>query len=1122
MLKYRDIIEKLTTEQKLSLIASLDSLGGSAFEGTGIPCVKIGRMNDINAGAGYEYPSFQALANSWNAGLMGEVSGKLAARARSAGANLAFTPDLRLRSTPYQYGMTEDPLLAEIYAKAIASAAGKNGVLPCLSECGLNEVDAYYADKEVNRRALREYFLRPFSSFVSGENRAVSLSYATLSGKYRDINTENIGSFLKKSSPEGFIVSVGTDAASQVKSLAAGNILSDGDVGVIRAARDNYLNLKDKVNKGEWDAEELEKTCLQGRAISDAVIDQAADRVIEFAFACKRASESAKKSAPEAKKELSVKAAEESIVLLKNSANVLPLRKGTKIAVIGKIPTALGDFTHSAFAKAAAESGKCTVTGTCEGYEIGSDRSDELIAEACKCAAGADVTVLFLGTDAEREKAMTNGRKLSLPANQLALLSALCENRIKVIAVIDSGLCIDTSFDVKVPAVLVAPMDGAHCAKALVSVLTGAVSPSGRLAATYYDFTDEIYASAYANKQSEKSKVGVFIGYRNYDTAGCNVRYPFGYGLSYTEFRYSSLSVKENKVSFTVKNVGRRAGSEVAQVYLGKEDSSVVCPKKQLAAYTKIALKAGESRQVTLTLDSSAVSVNTNIGRVTEAGEYTVYVGSSVSDVRLTGKATLAGKKLKQSNENVSDYLQTFSNVLTDGYVFGDIKPVPKKGKKLKITGLTLVIISVLTAAAILALSALGIISFLPQLQILVAAMIPVAVLGVLLFVIGLAIGIRAKRKASVIPEKEAERIAATKKQTAKNMFEELFDDYSDSDDGSEEEQDDSVASDIFGISTVSCTATCQALDLFAAKRGINLGRKNSSKILAAFCSSRLIIVNGKTGAVPRLLEVLGEFFGSGYYADRYTGYASVEDMLGGGSGGTWYQSEVSRAITAASQHVDSVVMAVLEGVAPEDISGFFMPFTRYVNFPYSTNSAIQLNGSQIKVSPNLWFVFVLKDGARVSATDPYIANLAAYIDLDFTVSKKVGAAEEAEPFTFGKLTGLEFNARDSYSLDEFACWKKIDKVEKYIANNGAFKIDNKGWSRIERFASVYLGCGCEQAEALDCTVAAKLIVPAVAVAAKNPGREQSVGGMLDSVFGEENVPECKKIVSTAEYATSR
>lgn len=204
---------------------------------------------------------------------------------------------------------------------------------------------------------------------------------------------------------------------------------------------------------------------------------------------------------------------------------------------------------------------------------------------------------------------MVVNRKVKLPANQLALVSAIAGRGKKIMAVLSGELNTDMSFDKYVSAVLVAPLGGKCCMRALLSVISGNVCPSGRLASTCYDDPDGLFERARAEKDAGRTKVGPFIGYLGYTTADIRVRYPFGFGLSYTKFEYSALAISGMSVSFTVKNVGGCDGCEVAQVYAGKKDSAVPNAARRLVALKKIKLRAGESKNITLNADVSVLSV---------------------------------------------------------------------------------------------------------------------------------------------------------------------------------------------------------------------------------------------------------------------------------------------------------------------------------------------------------------------------------------------------------------------------------------------------------------------------------------------------------------------------------
>ena len=1122
-MKYEEIIGTLTDEQKLSLAASLKALADPALAEAGVPAFRYTGPNRANARCGYVLPAFEQMANSWNAGLMHEAAAMLAAQAHADGVNFMFTPPLRLKSDPYERGMSEDPYLADVYARALTDAYKSCGVLPCMSGCALNGKDVSFLDKAPNGRTLHEYFLRPFASYASGENPAVSYSCTALSGKYRNINTNMIGGYLRKASPNGFSVCTSADKDRSAASLAAGALLWSGDVTLLREAYTNFKQLKEAVYRGESSPEELESACAAGTALDEAVLNEAADRALDLAFLCGQFAASGREGFPQ---DVSFAATAESIVLLKNRG-ILPLKAGSRVAVIGRIPSPDGRTSETAFAETLAQDKRYTVVGAAAGYDMAGDRSDDLLEQACMCADAADTVVLFLGSDAQREDKMVAEGKVKLPANQLALVAALAARGKKIVAVLAGRLNTDLSFDAKAEAVLLAPVGCVHGAEALCAVLSGAVCPSGRLAATCYDDPDGYFATLRANKEAGKNKVGVFIGYRNYDTARLKMRYPFGFGLSYTSFEYSRLEVNGNTVSFTVRNTGRCAGSEVAQVYIGKNNPALPRPRRELKAFAKVQLKPGESRRISLAVDPASLAVFSGGRYAMEIGDYGVYVGASVSDIRLTGVMQLAGEKLPRSAERMSDYLQTYSNVLSGGYTLGDVKAAGKQGRKMCVAGLTLLFIFAVAALALALFDLLGVLNvwYLGFELILFGGCVLLALLGLILWLVGRSLRKKAKRKAVTVAKENTADKTIHPVQPYEKLFDSLFSD--------EEEKAAASSAPKAGADadalryydpSYTLPRACQRLEAFAAERGVALARRDSMKIFASFCASRLVLVRSRTlQNIPKLLAVLSEFFGSALYADEYAGYAHAQDLMFRVSEeGFAEKTNIARAVFDAPSRRNTVHIAALGGVPAESIASFFMPFSRYVNFPGNGNT-VTLRDSGIaentfRITPNVWFVFVLKEDTDLLKTDGYIADIASLLDLDISLTEEAENKREADAFGYYQLIGLDRSARETCEPDEDAFWKKIDRLETYAAKHAGYTSDNKGWTRMEKYASVYLACGGEEEDALDCMIAAKLLLPVLVAGSK---AEEGIGGVLgafDAAFGDGNIPESKRIVSALGY----
>ena len=265
----------------------------------------------------------------------------------------------------------------------------------------------------------------------------------------------------------------------------------------------------------------------------------------------------------------------------------------------------------------------------------------------------------------EEETRISKTEKLTLPPNQLHLANKLTELGKRVVVILLTDHAPDIEFTRPFEGVVVASTEVKYSALALVKILSGEYAPTGKLAYTFYSGTEHAFAKARAYMNSGM-KTGPFIGYRYYDTADMRVGYPFGHGLTYTEFKYSGLKLSGSKISFTVKNVGNVAGTETAQIYAGKNTSSLLRPQKELCGFAKIELAPHQKKRIVLDINLPKVYDQEDF--VTEKGLYTIYVGSSVSDIRLKCEYFAMGKELTPDGEQWSDYLQTYSNILEGKY----------------------------------------------------------------------------------------------------------------------------------------------------------------------------------------------------------------------------------------------------------------------------------------------------------------------------------------------------------------------------------------------------------------------------------------------------------------------
>lgn len=1127
MLKHGEIIQKLNLDSKLSLIADGNTLFTHGNAKAGIPPVSASSWEEVNKADGNIYPPLGTLANSWNTELLSQVSADIAVRAKRKGVQMLYTPEIRVKSNPYVNGVSEDPYFVRACVFNVVNAIKQSSVVPCLTGLAISGKDVEFLDVKMDMRTVREYFFSPYKVLsATGEGVAAKTSYAKLEGTYELANSDVLGNMLKTVSENKglFLIGSGADSESVVKSAATHTLMLDGKVSALKQAIVNYEYIRRSMDTGDASGNDLDAACRENTALSSETVDEAVDYLIDFAGFCNNLAPNPASPADD----LPVVAAEESVVLLKNDG-VLPLKK-KKIALIGD-SAFVNEFGES-FIDFFTANGGYDVIGTARGYSLSDDRNERLLDEACALAKKADIVLLFLGLDARRRQNVSLSECVKLPANRIALIDGLTKVNQKVVGVLTDAVQYDMSFDEKLAALAVAPLDSASSNEALTKILMGVSCPSGKLANTYYDDTDNFFSKIKNYKNTDRLKIGGFIGYRYYDTASETAKYPFGFGLSYTDFTYSGLSVTPECVEVTVKNSGKRDGAEVVQLYIGKPDSHVIRPLKELKNFIKIFLKAGESRTVKFKINSKLLAVYDEVKHknVTESGNYIVYVASSVKDIRLIGKVDIEGTEINRDNKNISDYLLTMTNVLTEGYTLKDVKAVPRNGKKLVVAGIIGMIIALIGAGAVFALQYLGVfdgVHFMDNVNLfgytenqfaitLISALALVFLAFLIVFIVGLVKRRKAKMRAVTV---NMRRPAVTGQ--PEHPFEVLFDEQfreeekplprrraAEEAEAPDEEQE---ALKYYDASLTLRTA-CAQLAAFSTAHGIKLDEASAGKVLAAMCSSRSVFINCSSPELfPKFVDILSRYFGSETYIDKYSEQESFEDLLSSEGNPT----ALFKAVEEAGETRQNVHIAAMTDVDVCTVRKFFTPLVKYVLSPEVACKVKYGYDKTLTVSPNVWFFFGLGKTSRLSGEDTFILNSSAVIDINLAPCAASASLGEVRFLSYYQLIRLAAEVADAYPMDEDKCWKKIDKFEKFVKTNAAaYRIGNKIWLRAERFASAAIACGAEQGEALGGTVASVLLPAVICILGGRLNSGEESVAILENILGEDNVAECKKILN--------
>ena len=599
------------------------------------------------------FPTAATVANSWDPALGEKIGRALGAEAAANGVHVVLGPGLNIKRSPlcgrnFEY-VSEDPYLAGKMAAAYIRGIQENGTAACPKHFAANsqELQRMSSDSVMDARTLREIYLTGFEIAVKeGAPRAIMSSYNRLNGTYTFENATLLQDILRKEwGFDGIVVSDWGACNDPVAAVEAG-----GDLNMPNPGYDCAQYVCEAVRSGR---------------ISENTVDDALRRLLPLIQTCLERPAGEYDVAQH--HALARDCAAQSAVLLENDG-ILPLKPGTKVALIGEFAekpryqgagSSLVNPTRLDTMVDALQKTDLAVTYA-QGYArfAGPDRN--LTREALAVAKNADVVVLCMGLDEMSESEGQDRTHLNLPENQLALLRALARVSDKVVLVLSGGAPFIMPRKDYYCAALHGYLGGQAGAGAMADVLTGKVNPSGHLAESWPMALEDTPCHSYypGRQRTAEYREGLFVGYRYYCKTGTAVRYPFGHGLSYTKFAYSDLSATNRSVSFTLTNTGDRDGAEVAQVYICARTSNVFRPGRELKAFQKVFLKAGESRRVTVELDDKAFRFfNPKTGRFqTETAHYLLEVGASATDIRLSTTLRILGTDVINPYPSLPEY----------------------------------------------------------------------------------------------------------------------------------------------------------------------------------------------------------------------------------------------------------------------------------------------------------------------------------------------------------------------------------------------------------------------------------------------------------------------------------
>ena len=697
------LIGEMTLEEKAGLCSGLDDWHTMPVARLGIPSIM---MTDGPHGVRRElesvekgllstpshpatcFPTESAAACSWDTGLLQKLGEALGEECLENGVSILLGPGVNIKRSPlcgrnFEY-YSEDPFLAGKLASALISGVQSKGVGASLKHFAANnqETQRLTTDTVVDERTLREIYLTNFEIAVKeAKPQTVMCAYNRLNGSFCSENKRRLTEILREE--WGF----------------DGLVMSDW--GAVNERDDGVLaGLDLEMPSGGEDSKNKLIAAVESGKLPESVLDASVGRILEAVFTAEKNKVRGAEYDRQAHNELARTIESESIVLLKNDG-ALPLERRGSLAVIGAFaekprfegggsshvtPTAVS-VPLEEIRKAAGSD--VTVTYSA-GYRLDEELADDfgtgfvtdcdtpdekLIAEAVQAAAQADKTVLFLGLPDMFESEGYDRTHMRLPLGQTALLEAVAKHAKSVVVVLFNGSPVEMPWLHSANAVLEAYLGGQAVGGAVADILFGNINPSGKLAETFpvklSDNPSYLYFPGSRNKAEYRE--GIFVGYRYYEKKRLAPLFPFGHGLSYTNFEYTGLSTDCDEldeggtvsVTVTVRNAGRLAGKEVLQLYVRDLMSAVSRPEKELKGFCKIALEPGEDKAVSFTLDRRAFAFwdeEEGTWQV-ETGEFEILAGGSSADTPLRKTVTVNSAYVRKLH---FDRNSTIAEVLAD------------------------------------------------------------------------------------------------------------------------------------------------------------------------------------------------------------------------------------------------------------------------------------------------------------------------------------------------------------------------------------------------------------------------------------------------------------------------
>ena len=1084
----------MSLEQKVKFVTSLTVYESSPAGHYEFPVFKLKNQPNDECPEVFatRFPSDKALASTWNTGLISEVYNAIGEETRRVHPFGYFndSDDYTLEN------VSNDNFVTAKFILARTLGLTRSGQAVNFEKTHVEDGEHTYDKKFITDTVLTE--AKPTSVLVKNhadiENITKKFKYNNLFYGIASSTQECVRLFLEGCS----LVFLESDFTPE---------LVDFLTERTEAYRKAYKSFRDEeIKLGEFD-----RRVRRLEIFDEEIIDKACDRLISLLFDMKAGGDNIPELSGLSENrvakfdeishdELALKAARESVVLIKNDG-ILPLTRQTKLAVAGEYAN---DFSY----QKELFGGNSTVemlpfevineydgivtTGFVAGYQKGMSGRADLIASAAELGGKSDCTLVYL---------CAGKGETALPNEQLELIDSLYSRGLGVIAVVACDKNIDLSFAEKCKAVLLTYNGGQEVTAAVLDILSGIVSPSGKL-------TEEI-----VNKNGE-------------------VVYPFGYGLSYTRFEYNNLKVHSNGVSFSIKNTGEYDGYASAQLYIKKEDATNFFSNKTLRGFAKAFVRKGDAVNVEIPFDENTFKAF-NDGKkcyAIEGGDYAIIIAENYDSDKLSGTVTLAGHVYKDVFENE---LVESSDGADIAFTGDKEKNEYIKSRKKLSFGLKLFIA---LALGIYFNGVIGVFAFTPIIEKNLLVYIVLGVLAInidIILLIYIIVIAKNRKKQMYIPENDVLTDMLGQigefKEIAKVTYAEPVKEKEDGEDSEEIDitdpfgirKSEEVVERAFDVSLdeseeevtftehISLAEMCTNFREFALSFGVNVEITSVRAIIAASAASKIVILkSANTEMLPVFLEALSAYFGSGAVSDAWADWKNADDIKWKVEGDKYVLSDFINEVYSAVKAPAKRCAAILKNVNAENVTAYFADFIDYASHPSEKHELVISDELTINLPNNITYFIVPEEGSKPFPKE--IINASLTVELALSRAEK-GAEVQVKNVALAEFDDLVKAAREEAFISE-KIWKKIDELVATINASERFKVGNKSTLQVEKLTSVIIECGGDEAEAFTQMFICKL-VPLLKNTRlyKQDGGDRTLSGVIEKLFPEEELAKIQK-----------